>query len=158
MRINVKRTAAVGATLAVLALGGTGVALAQSDAPAAPQSSTDGAETDNTQDPSYTGSIPAPPDNGAEAPEADEAASLEGLATITPDEASAAALAAVPGTAGAVELDNENGFVVYSVEVTAADGTTIDVKVDAGNGQVLAQDTEGAEGDEGTEGTEDGQG
>jgi hypothetical protein len=42
--------------------------------------------------------------------------------------------------------------------VTAADGTTIDVKVDAGNGQVLAQDTEGAEGDEGTEGNEDGQG
>jgi len=157
MRINVKRTAAVGGTIAALALGGTGVALAQSDAPAAPQSSTDGAagETDDSQDPSYTGSIPAPADNGTEASEADEAASLQGLATITPDEASAAALASVPGTAGAVELDNENGFVVYSVEVTAADGTTIDVKVDAGNGQVLAQDTEGAEG---TEDTEDGQG
>lgn len=160
MRIHVKRTAAVGGAIAALALGGTGVALAQADAPASPQASDGGGqdvEGDNTQDPSYTGSVPAPEDNGTNTSEADEAASLQALATITPDDAAAAALAAVPGTAGAVELDNENGFVVYSVEVIGADGTVIDVKVDAGNGQVLAQDSEsGTEG--GSEsGTESGQ-
>lgn len=49
-------------------------------------------------------------------------------------------MTAVPGTAGEVELENENGSVVYSVEITA-NGITADVMVDAGNGKVLAQDT-----------------
>jgi hypothetical protein len=47
----------------------------------------------------------------------------------------------VPGTAGEVELDNENGIVVWSVEDTATDdAATTDIRVDAGNGDVLAQD------------------
>lgn len=45
------------------------------------------------------------------------------------------------GTAGAAELDSENGYVVYSVPITGADGTTVDVKIDAGNAAVLAQET-----------------
>lgn len=161
MKINAKRTAAVGGAIAALALGGTGIALAQADAAPAP-SSTDGAVADegtaedpagegsDEQEPTFTGSVPAPAetDNG-QTSEADEATSLEGLATITPDEAIAAALAAVPGSASDAELGNENGFVVYDVTVTAADGTTIDVKVDAGNGEVLAQETDAQ--DEGSE-------
>lgn len=89
------------------------------------------------QDPSYATSITAPQDEGLS--EADEAKSLESLATISPDQARDAALAVVPGTAGKVELDNENGAVVYSVEITDGSGSQIDVKVDAGNATVVYQ-------------------
>src|SRR5205085_2028482 len=95
--------------------------------------------------------------------EADQSAALQSLAKISPDQARDAALGAVPGTADKVELDNENGNVVYSVQVTGANGAKTDVKVDAGTGSVLHQDgandhaDEGAEtpnGQEGQEGTE----
>jgi len=79
------------------------------------------------------------------AAEAAESAALEGLAQVTPEEATAAALKAVPGTAAAAQLENENGYVVYGIEVTAADGTVIDVKIDAGDGAVLAQDAADSE-------------
>ena len=77
-----------------------------------------------------------------------EAAALAAEATVTPAQATDAALAAVPGTAGKVELDNENGGLVYSVEVTKADGTSADVVVDAGNAKVLAKDADAGEADE----------
>ena len=97
------------------------------------------------ESPSYTSSIvaPHPADDGSETAddEAAEAAALADLATITADQAQAAALAAVPGTVIQVELDNENGSVVYSVEVDTGNGI-IDVKVDAGNGTVLHQDAD----------------
>jgi uncharacterized membrane protein YkoI len=35
------------------------------------------------------------------------------------------------------ELDNENGFVVWSIEVRDAAGTVHDIKIDAGNAAVL---------------------
>ncbi|RDV84033.1 PepSY domain-containing protein [Ammonifex thiophilus] len=68
-----------------------------------------------------------------------EAQYLAKLAKITPDEAKAAALKAVPGQVTGVSLDNENGNLVYSVEIKNGN-EVVDVKVDAGNGQVLAQD------------------
>ncbi|WP_308195101.1 PepSY domain-containing protein [Microbacterium profundi] len=82
--------------------------------------------------------------------------SLQSLATVTPEEATAAALAAVPGTAGDATLEDENGYVVYEVQVTAADGSVIEVKVDAGDASVLAQEADEPEcTDEATEnGTE----
>ena len=42
------------------------------------------------------------------------------------------------------DLDNENGFVVYSVEVNGTDGTVTEVTVDAGNASVLAQQAQDA--------------
>jgi uncharacterized membrane protein YkoI len=42
------------------------------------------------------------------------------------------------------DLDNENGWVVYSVEVNGTDGTVTEVTVDAGNGAVLAQQAQDA--------------
>lgn len=71
-----------------------------------------------------------------------ETAQLQGLAKITSDQASQAAVAAVPGTPSTPELQNENGNVVWGVEVRTANGS-VDVKVDAGNGTVLAQDSAG---------------
>jgi uncharacterized membrane protein YkoI len=57
--------------------------------------------------------------------------------TVDVAAASAAALAAVPGTVTGLDLDGEDGRVVYTVEVTAADGTTSDVDVDAADATVL---------------------
>ncbi|MBE3518972.1 MAG: PepSY domain-containing protein [Firmicutes bacterium] len=97
------------------------------------------------QNPSYTASIRVPnPQDTAEDDnqddEATESRSLQQLAKITPEQATASALKAVPGQVVKVSLDNENGNVVYSVEIKTSTGT-VDVKVDAGNGTVLAQDS-----------------
>ena len=75
---------------------------------------------------------------GKESDEANEAsdAGYQKLARITAEQARTAALASVPGTATSVELENEDGNLVYGVSVKTATGER-DVKVDAGNGKVL---------------------
>lgn len=93
--------------------------------------------------PAYTSSITVA-DTGHGQDDTTEAAALAKLATVTADQASQAALATVPGTLIKVELDNENGSVVYSVEIRTDRGV-VDVKVDAGNGKVLAQESDSAE-------------
>ena len=146
-----KRLIAVGATALGATVGLAGiVGFTSADAPKQPVSAqADGKSGDQTQDPSYTSSVTAPEQNGQS--EADQSAALQSLAKISPDQARDAALAAVPGTAGKVELDNENGNVVYSVQITDASGKVIDVKVDAGNGSVLHQDTDQNGADTGAE-------
>jgi uncharacterized membrane protein YkoI len=62
------------------------------------------------------------------------------MAKIKMDQAVQKALAAVPGQVLKTELEDENGFLVYGVEVVTADKTIMDVKVDAGSGKVLAMD------------------
>lgn len=127
------------------------------------QAGTGAAEADESPDYTSSVTVPQTPDTGTEADdESADAAKLAPLATVTPEQATAAATAAVPGTAGTPELSDENGNVVYDVEVTAADGSKVEVKVDAGNGSVLAQETDdagdeqGADKGEGPEGTESG--
>lgn len=71
-----------------------------------------------------------------------ESERLKSLARITPEQAQAAALAQVPGTVRKVELENEDGNVVYGVEIKTADGEN-DVKVDAGDGRVLHVEKDG---------------
>jgi len=94
-------------------------------------------ETTN-QEPAYAASIKvAGPQDKMD--ETRESAALKALAKITPEQARAEALKAVNGEVQKVSLDNENGNLVYSVEIKTAGGT-VDVKVDAGNGKVLAQD------------------
>jgi uncharacterized membrane protein YkoI len=146
-----KRLIAVGATALGATVGLAGiVGFTSADAPKQPVSAqADGKSGDQTQDPSYTSSVTAPEQNGQS--EADQSAALQSLAKISPDQARDAALAAVPGTAGKVELDNENGNVVYSVQITDASGKVIDVKVDAGNGSVLHQATDQNEAGKGAE-------
>jgi uncharacterized membrane protein YkoI len=65
-----------------------------------------------------------------------EAARLQKLARITADQARSAALTSVPGTAASVELENEDGNLVYGVTIKTSAGER-EVKVDAGNGKVL---------------------
>jgi uncharacterized membrane protein YkoI len=155
---NLKKKAAVTGIIATtLAFGGAGIAMAANpDSTQAPSSS----PTDQ-QEPLYTGTVQAPSDGTApdgtdtELSEAEEAASLQRLAKITPEQASAAALAAVPGTAGNAVLGDENGSVVYEVPVTAADGSVVEVKIDAGDASVLAQEADEAEGTENGSGEQD---
>lgn len=64
-------------------------------------------------------------------------ARLPEMAKISFDEAVKAALQAVPGKVLRVELENENGYLVYGVEVASADHQITDVKVDAGNAKIL---------------------
>ena len=69
--------------------------------------------------------------------EVDRGAALAAQAKVTLDEAKAAALEAVPGaTFVEGELDEEDGFLVYDVELTV-DGQEVEVSVDAGNAAVL---------------------
>lgn len=75
-----------------------------------------------------------------DAEEQQEAAKLQSLAKITLQQAQQAAESAVAGKASSVELENENGNLVYAVEIGKQE-----VKVDAGNGRVLYTENENQE-------------
>jgi uncharacterized membrane protein YkoI len=136
MRLNKRIVGA--AALAILLLGslGIGVVTAQQNTPdvapavADQEDGPDGQE----QEPLYSGSIAVDQAQQDDMSEAEEAAALEGMAAISAEEAKAAAKAAIPdATAVTVELDSENGVLVYSVEMSNG----LEVKVDAGNAQVV---------------------
>jgi uncharacterized membrane protein YkoI len=65
-------------------------------------------------------------------------AEFPSMAKISMDQAIQKALATVQGQVLKTELEDENSFLVYGVEVVSADKTIMDVKVDAGSGKVLA--------------------
>jgi uncharacterized membrane protein YkoI len=90
------------------------------------------------QESAYESSIKV---NERDSGERGEAARLAHLAKINSVQATTAAQAQVPGTVLKVELDNENGNLVYSVGVKTASNEIKDVKVDAGNGKVLHVDS-----------------
>ncbi|MDO5736728.1 MAG: PepSY domain-containing protein [Propionibacteriaceae bacterium] len=69
-----------------------------------------------------------------------ETDALTKLATVTEQEATKAATDAVPGTVNTIKLDDEDGFVVWEADITQADGTVIEVLVDAGDASILAQE------------------
>lgn len=66
-----------------------------------------------------------------------EASAYPGLARITLEQAKDTALASVQGDVLKIELEEENGFLVYGVEIVGLDKAITDVKIDAGNGDVL---------------------
>jgi uncharacterized membrane protein YkoI len=99
----------------------------------------------NVQEPSYAGSIKVSESNYTS--ESDESAALQSLAKITAAEAEKAALTQVPGTVVKTTLDNENGNLVYSVEIKESSGSVKDVKIDAGNGSVLIVEADNGESD-----------
>ncbi len=85
------------------------------------------------QVPSYSCSIKVPEP---------EPPNLAALAKITANQAIAAAQAAYPGTqVKKVELENENGCLIYAVELSNG----LELKVDAGNGKVVHHEQENAE-------------
>jgi uncharacterized membrane protein YkoI len=126
-----RKAIATGAAAVGVVLGAAGITAAATNSDSSSTSADAPDASDGQQDSSYTSSITAP-----------EGAKLDGLATITADQASSVAVSATGGTAGEVELENENGNVVYGVEITAPDGKQLDVKVDAGNASVLDQEAD----------------
>jgi uncharacterized membrane protein YkoI len=97
------------------------------------------------QEPSFTGSIAAP--QGADTEdEAAEAAALAKLAKLSEADARSAALAKFPGaTIQKASLGDENGYVVWEVQLTDSTNAAQEVKVDAGNGTILATEAGGAD-------------
>lgn len=124
--MNEKRTAKM--TFAAMAVAGIGL-LGSGYAALGAESS-----------PAYESSIKV--DNQNEG-EGGEAAMLASQAKIDATQATTAALAQVPGSVLKVALDNENGNLVYSVEIKTASNEVKDVKVDAGNATVLGVDSGG---------------
>lgn len=90
-----------------------------------------------TQSPAYQSSIKVPNQQNGER---GEAARLAALARIDAARAISAAQAQVRGTVLRAALDNENGNLVYSVEIKTAGNEIKDVKIDAGNGAVVHVD------------------
>jgi uncharacterized membrane protein YkoI len=91
------------------------------------------AESGDEED-TYRGSISAPGQGES---------SLQELTKTDQAAAEQAALKAVPGTVHETELEtSDNGYVVYDIEIAGEDGKNHEVKVDAGNGEILHQDLE----------------
>jgi uncharacterized membrane protein YkoI len=72
------------------------------------------------------------------------------MAKVQMDSAIKAALKEVQGKALRAELENENGYLVYGIEIVKTDHQIVDVKVDAGDGKILKveNDRKDKEGDE----------
>jgi uncharacterized membrane protein YkoI len=64
-------------------------------------------------------------------------AQFPSMAKVSMDQAIQKALVSNQGQVLKTELEDENGFLVYGIEVVTADETVMDVKVDAGSGEVL---------------------
>ncbi len=153
MKPKIPKPLAVGAVTLGLFAGAAGIAAATTgqsgaDTATTPASASrsavdhnEGADEGNDAgETRISGSIAAPAEQqGAEEDSNAEQAALAGLAKISEADAKTAALAAAPGTVNNVRLEDEDGFVVYAVEVTTANGL-VEVKIDAGNGKVLAQE------------------
>ena len=148
--MNAKRVF-VAMVAAMVLLVGAGVAYAAQSPSETTDPEDDGAD-------SYKGSLSAPDQSGS---------SLQEVAKIDQATAERATLQEVQGgTVRETELEasDDTGYVVYDVEIAANDGKSYDVKVDAGNGDILdrgleedvdeadgAADTEDADGPNETE-------
>ncbi|MDQ3589531.1 MAG: PepSY domain-containing protein [Chloroflexota bacterium] len=121
------RKVLIAVAAAVVLLVSAGVAYAANNASESTIGSDDGEDT-------YKGTVSAPDQSGT---------SLQDAAKIDQAAAEQAALKAVPGTVHEAELESsDNGYVVYDIEIAGDDGNNHEVKVDAGNGEVLHQDLE----------------
>lgn len=62
-----------------------------------------------------------------------------GLASITLIQAVESGLSKVHGKALKAELEDENGFLVYGIEIVTPENSIIDMKIDAGSGEILSK-------------------
>jgi uncharacterized membrane protein YkoI len=76
----------------------------------------------------------------------EESPGLFARATVTPEEAQAIVLEqSEGGTIVEAELEEEGDLLVYSFEVRQADGSVLDVEVDAMSGEVLSEEEDDEE-------------
>lgn len=72
----------------------------------------------------------------------DEHEAIATQASITSDQAKAAVLVQYPGaTIPNVKLENDDGSLIYKIELKTTDGKNIEVKVDAQNGEIIQTET-----------------
>lgn len=71
-----------------------------------------------------------------------KASDFPSLAKVSQQEAVNIALGQAPGKVLETELENEDGFLVYAIEIATKDAGVREVLVDAGNGKVLASTAE----------------
>ncbi|HHH20517.1 MAG TPA: hypothetical protein ENK87_01195 [Nitratifractor sp.] len=81
----------------------------------------------------------------------------QSAAKLSIADATAIAKSTVAGNINKIKLENENGNLVYQAEVAKNDGSTVDIYVDAGNGDVLAKKVEKTEQADDNEGSEKGE-
>ena len=82
------------------------------------------------------------PTQAQEANEDQIQAELAKQATVTEEAAIKIALEQVPGTVEEVELEDENGTIIYEIEIKAEDGTEQEVDIDATTGDVVKVEAE----------------
>ncbi|MEZ4620062.1 MAG: PepSY domain-containing protein [Caldilineaceae bacterium] len=134
MKMNLRQQFLSLAAVATLALGGWGTMAFIGNAQPTAQTQPAGETEDSLTDPSYSGTVTIDPALTTGLAETDEATALQGLATIDVATAEAAATTANAGTTVVKStLEDENGYLVYSVELSNG----LEVKVDAGDGTVL---------------------
>jgi uncharacterized membrane protein YkoI len=120
----------IAAAMVLLVSGGVAYAAQSPSEKTATQPDDDGEDT-------YRGSV------AVSAPDQSGSSSLQELAKVDRAAAERAALEAVPGTIHETELEtSDNGYVVYDIELVGNDGQSHEVKVDAGNGEILHQGLE----------------
>lgn len=102
---------------------------------------TSGAAISSADSDDITGGSIQAPDREFESDDR-EKRELRSLAGITVPDATESARAAHPGQVTKVEIEDEEGYVVYEVELAGGDGAYYEMKVDAGNGSILQSETE----------------
>jgi uncharacterized membrane protein YkoI len=87
-------------------------------------------------------------DDGKETADPTEQAVLQQQAAITKDEATKQALTAKQGTVKNAHLEDEDGTVIYNIEIEDGQGQLWEVKVDAKNGKIAIMQQSGDESDQ----------
>ena len=77
--------------------------------------------------------------------EGNQEAAQASLAKLTVQQAINAAVSHQGGTVLRTELQNEDDFLVYNVELVSADKKVYEIKVDAGNGSIRRIDVDSAD-------------
>jgi uncharacterized membrane protein YkoI len=103
--------------------------------------------------------IPREVQSGSIAVSGDDEQAFAAQATVSASDAARIAATASGAKVVGVELDEDNGFLVWMAEIIGTDGTTMDLTIDAGNGRLLAAESGSDEGHEkGDKDDKDGEG
>ena len=144
---RLKRIIGVSAAALGLTLGAAGVATAVSGPNETPgQTSPTGPGTGTSEPTSEANETNETPEQETAERAAED--KLLNAFPVKPDQASKAALAAVPGTVEEVEVSEDTASPVFEVEIIDANGKEITVTVDPNSGAVTGQMTEANEGPE----------
>jgi uncharacterized membrane protein YkoI len=157
MKKSIKLLGATAIFAAIIPISAYAATITTPATPAAPTASVTAPAAaqvqDTTNDTETPDAAEAPEVKGAgeakgapEAVDPNEQAKLQQAATLTQQQATDIALKKVSGTVKSVELEDNNGTVVYGVHIVDANGKGSDVKVDAKTGAVLQADSDNNDG------------